>query len=83
MILFLNIVKRGYAYTGVDISKETMEEIRHKLQGIPDNLTLMQTDVALLLFENDFFDVVLTLHILQLVPFLAHSDDTTLQLTYP
>jgi len=45
-----------------------MEEIRHKLQGIPDNLTLIQTDAASLPFENDFFDVVLTRHILHLIP---------------
>ncbi|MBE9190870.1 class I SAM-dependent methyltransferase [Gloeocapsopsis crepidinum LEGE 06123] len=62
------IIKRGYSYTGVDTSKEMMEEIRHKLQGIPDNLALIQTDVALLPFENDFFDVVLTRHILHLIP---------------
>jgi len=62
------IVKKGYSYTGVDISKEMMEEICHKLQGIPDNLRLIKTDAASLPLENDFFDVVLTRHILHLIP---------------
>lgn len=56
------LVKRGYFYTGVDISKS------HKLQGIPNNLTLIQTNVTLLPFEDNFFDVVLTRHILHLIP---------------
>jgi ubiquinone/menaquinone biosynthesis C-methylase UbiE len=62
------ILQRGYSYTGVDISNEMMDELRRKLQGIPNNLTLIQTDASSLPFENNSFDVVLTRHVLHLIP---------------
>jgi len=64
----LPIIERGYSYTGVDISKEMMDELRRKLQGVPNNLTLLQADAASLGFDNDSFDVVLTTHMLQCLP---------------
>lgn len=64
----LPIIQRGYSYTGVDISKEMMDQLRHKLRGMPNNLTLLQADATSLPFENDSFDVVLTVHVLQLIP---------------
>lgn len=65
----LPIVKRGYSYTGVDISKEMLERLRRKLQGVPNNLTLIQADASSLsMFENGSFDVVLMRHMLHLIP---------------
>jgi len=55
----------GYSYTGVDISQEMMDQLRHKL---PDNLTLLQADATSLPFENNSFDVLLTVHVLQVIP---------------
>jgi ubiquinone/menaquinone biosynthesis C-methylase UbiE len=64
----LPIIKRGYAYTGVDISWEMMEQLRHKLPIMPPNLTLIQADAtSLAMFENNTFDVVLMRHMLHLV----------------
>jgi ubiquinone/menaquinone biosynthesis C-methylase UbiE len=62
------IVDRGYFYTGVDISEKMMDELRRKLQGVPNKLTLLQADATSLPFENDCFDVVLTVHVLHLIP---------------
>ena len=65
----LPIVKRGYSYTGIDISKEMLDQLRCKLQGVPNNLTLIQADASsLLMFSNDSFDVVLMRHMLHLIP---------------
>lgn len=64
----LGIIQRGYFYTGIDISKEMMDELRRKLQGVPHNLTLIQADASSLAFENTSFDVVLTTHMLQCLP---------------
>lgn len=63
----LPIVHRGYSYTGVDISEKMMDELRRKLQGVPNNLTLLQADATSLPFENDSFDVALTVHVLHLI----------------
>jgi ubiquinone/menaquinone biosynthesis C-methylase UbiE len=64
----LPIIKRGYAYTGVDISKEMMDQLHYKLQGVPNQLTLIQANAASLPFQNDSFDVVLTTHVLHCLP---------------
>lgn len=64
----LPIIKRGYAYTGVDISKQMMDQLRYKLQGLPNQLTLIQANAASLPFENNSFDVVLTTHVLHCLP---------------
>ncbi len=64
----LPIIQRGYSYTGIDISKEMMDELRRKLGGVPGNLTLLQADASSLPFEDDSFDVVLTTHMLQCLP---------------
>jgi len=39
-----------------------MDQLRHKLRGVPDNLTLL--DATSLPFENNSFDVLLTVHVL-------------------
>jgi len=64
----LPIINRGYSYTGVDISKQMMDELRRKLQQVPSNLTLLQADASSLPFEDNSFDVVLTTHVLQCLP---------------
>lgn len=64
----LPIIQRGYCYTGIDISPEMMDELRRKLGGIPDNLTLIQADAACLPFGDNSFEVVLTTHILHCLP---------------
>jgi SAM-dependent methyltransferase len=45
-----------------------MDQLRHKLPGVPDNLTLLQADATSLPFENNSFDVLLTVHVLQVIP---------------
>lgn len=61
------IVQRGYSYTGIDISKEMLDQLRHKLQGVPNNLTLIQADASSLMFADNSFDVVLMRHVLHLI----------------
>lgn len=60
----LPIIQKGYSYTGIDISKEMMEELRRKFSQMPQNLTLIQGDASSLPFEDNSFDVVLTTHVL-------------------
>jgi len=63
----LPIVQRGYSYTGIDISGQMMEELRRKLDAIPNKLRLVQGDATALPFEDHWFDVALTVHLLHLV----------------
>lgn len=64
----LPIIRRGYSYTGLDLSKEMMNELPSKLLGTTENLTLIQGDASQLPFENESFDVVLTTHVLHCLP---------------
>ncbi|MFB8787999.1 MAG: class I SAM-dependent methyltransferase [Potamolinea sp.] len=64
----LPIIQRGYSYTGIDISKEMMDELRRKLQNVPNNLTLIHADASSLNFPDKSFDVVLMRHMLHLIP---------------
>ncbi len=64
----LAIIRRGYSYTGIDISEEMMDQLRHKLAGVPHNLNLIQADASSLPFKNASFDVVLTTHVLHCLP---------------
>lgn len=59
-----SIIQRGYSYTGIDISQEMMDELCGKFSKMPKNLTLLQGDASTLPFENNSFDVVLTVHVL-------------------
>lgn len=68
-LVALPIIQKGYSYTGVDVSKEMMDQLRLKLQNVPHNLTLIQANTSSLsMLGNNSFDVVLTRHILQLIP---------------
>ncbi|MEM9808545.1 MAG: class I SAM-dependent methyltransferase, partial [Cyanobacteria bacterium P01_D01_bin.56] len=63
----LPLVKRGYPVTGIDTSKEMLDQFRQKLQPIPPNLTLLQADASTLPFLDNSFDVVLTVHMIHTV----------------
>ncbi|MCG8365395.1 MAG: class I SAM-dependent methyltransferase [Pseudanabaenales cyanobacterium] len=62
------IIKRGYPFTGIDISPPMMAQLRQKLQGIPNRLTLIQTDASSLPFADNTFDVAMTTHMLHCLP---------------
>ena len=64
----LPIVERGFAYTGVDISENMLNELRQKLAGKSHRLVLLNADATDLPFENASFDVVLAVHVLHLIP---------------
>lgn len=63
----LPLVKRGYRFTGIDISEKMIGHFREKVGDAP-NLTLVQTDVTNLPVPDGSQDVVLAIHILHLVP---------------
>ncbi len=60
----LPLVKRGYSVTGIDISREMLDQFRQKLSGIPQNLTLIHGDASQLPLPDRSFDVVLTVHMI-------------------
>ena len=62
------LIQRGYSYTGVDISEKMMDELRCKVQDVPHNLTLLKANATSLPFEDNCFDVALTVHLLHLIP---------------
>ena len=62
------IIKRGYSFTGVDISLQMMAQLLQKLQGTPNQLTLIQADASSLPFAENTFDVVITTHMLHCLP---------------
>jgi ubiquinone/menaquinone biosynthesis C-methylase UbiE len=64
----LPIIKKGYRYTGLDASENMMEQLRQKVQDFPHQLTLIQGNAVSLPFPDNTFDVVLTTHVLHLLP---------------
>lgn len=64
----LPIVERGYHYTGVDISENMLNELRCKLADESHHLTLINADATALPFNDRSFDVILTVHVLHLIP---------------
>lgn len=64
----LPIVRRGYRYTGVDISEKMLDELRRKLGDESHRLTLIKGDATALPFGDRSFDVALTVHVLHLIP---------------
>jgi SAM-dependent methyltransferase len=63
----LPFLRRGYQFTGVDISERMMDRLRAKIRERNVDMTLVQADVTELPFEDESFDVVLAVHILHLV----------------
>ena len=61
------IAKRGYSYTGVDISEKMLAELHRKLEGISHRLTAVKADATSLPFADNSFDVALTVHVFHLV----------------
>lgn len=64
----LPLIRRGFPYIGVDISTEMMARLREKVGEDVANLTLIQGDITDLPLPDDSADVVLTVHVLHLVP---------------
>jgi ubiquinone/menaquinone biosynthesis C-methylase UbiE len=63
----LPLVKRGYSVTGIDSSEAMLAQFRQKLAEIPTNLNLIHADASQLLFSDNSFDVVLTVHMIHTV----------------
>jgi ubiquinone/menaquinone biosynthesis C-methylase UbiE len=62
------IIKKGYSYTGVDISGKMLDQLRQKLPKTPNNLTLLEGEASSMPFGDHSFDVIITRHMLHLVP---------------
>jgi ubiquinone/menaquinone biosynthesis C-methylase UbiE len=62
----LPFIQLGYSYTGVDISRNMLEQLRQKI-GEREKVTLVEGNIASLPFEDESFDVVVAVHILHLV----------------
>jgi ubiquinone/menaquinone biosynthesis C-methylase UbiE len=70
------ILKQGYTITGIDISNAMMDQLRGKIQSyhsanpdaLPLKLTLMQDDSTAMSFPDATFDIVLSVHVLHLIP---------------
>jgi ubiquinone/menaquinone biosynthesis C-methylase UbiE len=63
----LPFVKRGYPVTGIDISKEMLDQFRQKFAQMPANLQLVHGDASQLPFVDQCFDIVLTIHMIHTV----------------
>ena len=61
------IAKRGYSYTGVDISEKMLAELHQKLEGVSHKLTAIKGDATALPFDNNSFDVALVVHVFHLI----------------
>ncbi|MBD2343162.1 class I SAM-dependent methyltransferase [Anabaena subtropica] len=58
----LPFIRRGYPVTGIDVSEAMLDQLRKKLDKIPQNLNLIHADASQLPFTDKSFDVVLTVH---------------------
>lgn len=67
----LPFVRAGYHYTGIDLSRAMMLQLRRKIAGDPARATyrlqLCQGDVMYLPFGDRVFDVAIITHVLHLV----------------
>jgi ubiquinone/menaquinone biosynthesis C-methylase UbiE len=64
----LPMLRFGFPYTGIDISQDMMERLKAAAPADAGNLTLVMGDVTDLPFGDAAFDVVLTVHVLHLIP---------------
>lgn len=63
----LPLVKRGFPFTGMDISEQMMARFQEKAGDAP-NLTLIQGDVTTIPLPDRSQDVVLVVHLFHLIP---------------
>ncbi|WP_242046395.1 MULTISPECIES: class I SAM-dependent methyltransferase [Calothrix] len=61
------IAKRGYSYTGIDVSEKMLAELHQKLEGVSHKLTAIKGDATALPFDSDSFDVALVVHVFHLI----------------
>ncbi|MHC5770053.1 MAG: class I SAM-dependent methyltransferase [Nostoc sp.] len=61
------IAKKDYSYTGIDVSEKMLAELHQKLEGVSHKLTTVQGDATALPFEDNSFDVALTVHVFHLI----------------
>jgi ubiquinone/menaquinone biosynthesis C-methylase UbiE len=72
----LPLIKRGYNYTGIDLSEKMMTQLRAKLDAaraaepsLPPFLCNLQiADATALPFADNTFDAVISVHVLHLIP---------------
>jgi ubiquinone/menaquinone biosynthesis C-methylase UbiE len=67
----LPLIRRGYSYSGIDISEQMLAALRRKLQEslgqIPPQVQVQIADATDLPFGERCFDVVITVHVLHLI----------------
>lgn len=61
------IAKRGYSYTGIDVSEKMLAELHQKLEGVSHKLTAIKGDATALAFDDNSFDVALVIHVFHLI----------------
>lgn len=64
----LPFIRAGYRYTGVDVSEKMLEQLRAKVAGGAPNLTIVRGDATALPLADNCMDVVMTVHVLHLIP---------------
>jgi SAM-dependent methyltransferase len=64
----LPIARRGYDYTGIDISERMMAILREKAAAANVAIHLVTGDVAEMPFGDGGFDVIVVVHVLHLIP---------------
>ena len=64
----LPFIRRGYRYTGIDISEAMTARLLEKVSAAGKTVELVHGDISALPFPDDSFDVVLAVHVLHLVP---------------
>ncbi|MGY2801648.1 class I SAM-dependent methyltransferase [Thermostichus sp. MS-CIW-25] len=67
----LPLIRRGYSYSGIDISERMLAVLRHKIQQslgqMPPQVHLQMADATNLPFREQCFDAVITVHVLHLI----------------
>ncbi|HLJ68464.1 MAG TPA: class I SAM-dependent methyltransferase [Chloroflexota bacterium] len=64
----LPLIRRGFSYTGVDISERMTARLLQKIQATGKTVELVHADITDLPFDDGSFDVVVVVHVLHLVP---------------
>jgi ubiquinone/menaquinone biosynthesis C-methylase UbiE len=77
----LPFARRGYRYTGADLSRPMMHGLRSKAASVP--IMLVQSDVAQLPLRSETFDAVLAVHIFHLVSAWQQAMDEAARVLRP